>query len=380
MPPVQKTAPALPPKLIGFRAALDATARLDAAAGTIAGIAIVTGNLQPLGWPMWVDQTSLATFAAAFAGAAPVKSYLTHDGAACEDRLTEEIGLFAGVRFDGATLRADFTALDAFKKYDAEEFDTLFELGAKAPASFGVSPVFTYTLAWTRQNGEEIPTGIASYAYDAACGDYLPVFDPSRPADSKTPLPCVRVCELRSIDFTDCPATNPGLWTARPPVDAPAKGKSPESPSTPPPPMSLHKQLHAKFSAHPAQFTRAIELHLADEKQNFDAIVSTIEREGTTAELATLRADLGVRDGELATLRAAATKHTEVLAAKEAKITHLEAMLAGFSKGSASGAAPVNLGSAPAEGAAATLTRAAWSALKPKASKEFIDRGGRLTD
>lgn len=370
---LQRSAPALPPKVIGFRVGLDATAKIDAAKGTMSGIAVVTGNLQPRGWPMWVDAKSLATFQTAFAALGATKSYITHDGAAYADRLTEEIGLFSNFRLDGETCRADFAALDAFRKHDAEEFDHLFELAAKAPASFGVSPVFTCSLVWVRQNGEEVPTEVASYCWDAECCDYLPVFSPAIPADSKTPLPCVRVSEAMSVDFTDAPATNPGLFSARPEVDAAGKGNPSPIPLSNSPAMSLHSQLFAKFRSSPAQFARAVELHEGDAKQSFESIVATVEREGTTAQIATLRADLDKSNGELATLREAATKHADTLAAKDKEIAGLKTQLAGFTKGPAAGAPAVPTGEPGSEAPTGVkkLSRAEFKKLTPAARGAF---------
>lgn len=340
--PASRTAPALPPKVLGFRAALDASAKVDNAAGTISGIAVVTANRQPIGWPMWVDEKALDTFAAAFGAIGRAKSYITHDGAPWADRQGREIGLFAGYRRDGAVFRADFAALAAFRKHEQKDFDKLFELAKDAPATFGVSPVFSYNLVWVRQNGEEIPTEVATYRWDEEAADYLPVFDPTAPADSKTPLPCVRVVEAFSIDFTDRPATNPGLFSARPPVDASANGNATAANSSSA--MSLHKQLFAKFRSNPAQFARATELHETDDKLTFDAIVATVEREGTTAEIATLRADLGKRDSEIATLRETVkTKDGEIAALKD-QAAKDAATIAAFQKGPAAGTGAVNTG------------------------------------
>ncbi len=339
---VSKSAPALPPKVLGFRATLDATAKIDPTAGTIKGIAVVTGNLQPQGWPMWVDDKSLDTFLAAFNAIGAAKSYITHDGAPYYDRQGKEIGLFSAYRKDGIVLRGDFETLAAYRKHEEESFEKLFELAVKAPATFGVSPIFSYTLSWVRQNGEEIPTEVATYRYDESLNDYVPVFDPTAPADSRTPLPCVRVVEAMSIDFTDKPATNPGLFSAKPPVDDAAKGNSPAT--NPPQAMSLHKQLFAKFRSNPAQFARATELHESDEKLTLDSIVATVEREGTTAEIATLRADLGKRDTDLATLRADLGKRdTEITALKD-QAAKDAATIASFRKGPAGGALHVDTG------------------------------------
>jgi predicted nucleic acid-binding protein len=355
--PASRTAPALPPKVLGFRAALDSTAKVDESAGTITGIAVVTGNRQPLGWPMWADERSLDTFVAAFGALGRAKSYITHDGAPWADRQGREVGLFAGYRKDGAVFRADFSALAAFRKHELPAFDKLFELAKEAPATFGVSPVFSYSLAWVRQNGEEIPTEVATYRWDEAADDYLPVFDPTAPADARNPLPSVRAIEAFSVDFVDRPATNPGLFSAHGApgqVDAPGKGVSPATPSSSA--MSLHKQLFAKFRSNPAQFARATELHETDEKLTLDAIVATVEREGTTAEIATLRADLGKRDGELATLRESVKSKDGEIATLRADIVKRDETIASFRKPGAGGAEHVPTGGAGAGGEGGATT------------------------
>jgi hypothetical protein len=344
--------PALPPKLLAFRGGLDpAASQVNTDAGTMRGVALVTANLQPMGWPMWIDDKSLDTFLAAYSVVGRSKAYITHAGAPCADRMGEEVGLWSGYRKDGAVLRGDFEALASFRKHEAEDFDKIFELATKAPGTFGVSPVFSYRLAWVRTNGEEIPTEVATYRYDEAAGDYLPVFDPTAPADARAPLPSVRVTEIMSTDFTDWPATNPGLFSARSAAAAvDAHGKCEVSPSSPPTPMSLHKQLFAKFRSDPKQFARATELHEGDEKLTLDAIVATVEREGTTAEIATLRADLGKRDTELATLRTAVTEKDGEIAKLKAQGVKDADTIAQFRKGPAAGTSPVPTGEPGAEG------------------------------
>lgn len=355
MPPLSRPQPALLPGVIGFRATLDAAAKVDLAAGSISGIAVVTGNLQPAGWPMWVDERTIETFAAVFSAAAPVKAYMTHGGGPERDRQGEELGLFTAFRKEGAILRADFAALAAWRKHDVEEFDKLFELADKAPNSFGVSPIFNYTLAWRRTNGAELPCELTAWRWDESAGDYLPVFEPGAPADSTTPLPCCRVVRAVSVDFTDIPATNPGLFSAHGGVDAAAKGnpsaKTVTSSSLPA--MSLHSQLFAKFRTNSAQFARAVEIHESDPKLSVEQIVGTVEREGTAAEIATLRADLGARDTEVAQLRESVKTKDAEIATLRAQTAKDAETIAAFRKGPAAGTVAVATGATGAEAGAA---------------------------
>lgn len=352
LPPQQP--PALLPRYVAFRAALDPAAQVDAATGTIKSVAVLTANLQPRGWAMWCDERTLDTMLAVASAAGPLKSYLTHGEAPYEDRQGEEIGLFSAYRRDGTVLRADFAALDAFRKHDADDFDRLFELAVKAPAQFGVSPIFEYTLAWVRLDGSEVPTALASWRWDAEAEDYRPVWEPAAPADARTPLPSCRVTAMLSVDFTDMPATNPGLFSAHAPapaVDASRKSNLPPAVSTATP-ATMHKQLFAKFRSAPAQLARAIELHESDEKASFDSIIATVEREGTAAEIATLRTDLGKREGEIATLRSDLQARDARIAELEKKTAADAAVIAAFRKGGASGSAALPLGASGAEAGA----------------------------
>ncbi len=390
MPTPSRPKPAPLPSVLGFRGAIDDSAKVDVAAGTMAGVACVTGNLKPGGWPMWVDDRTIATFAAVFGAAAPVKAYMTHEGGPEQDRQGEELGLFRNFRQEGSILRADFEALTAWRTHDVDEFDKLFELAQKAPASFGVSPIFTYTLAWRRTNGAEIPCQLAEWRWDESAADYVPVFEPSAPADSATPLPCCRVTSAISVDFTDMPATNPGLFSAHAGVDAPAKGNlaaaapSPSATSSTTSAMtpSLHAQLFAKFRSNPAQFARACEIHESDAKLSVEQICGTVEREGTAAEIGQLRADLGARDTEIGTLREAVKTKDAELATLRAQAAKDAETIAAFRKGPAAGASPVATGTAGAEAGAATdpvaALRAEIEAVKGTDAESAAKRGALL--
>jgi uncharacterized coiled-coil protein SlyX len=126
-----------------------------------------------------------------------VPAYLSHDGA-FNDRLTEEIGIFKGFYMDGERLRArTFNALESFKKFHPEEFETLFELAEKMPDNFGVSIVFNARLYWQLEDDAE--------------QDFEGEDEP--PEGAAFNMPSVQVLEVLSADFVDTPAANSSLFS-----------------------------------------------------------------------------------------------------------------------------------------------------------------------
>jgi hypothetical protein len=394
-----------------FRA-VDSTDQVavDLPRGLINGVSLLTANREALGWSMWVDAQTVALFATLLKGR-KLKGYATH-GAWDSDGTLDEVGLWLNARVEGDNLRADFSALDAWREFSKAEFATLFELATKAPDEFGASLRFAYTLAWVRQNGEDVPTAMCGWN----CEDDCPMFDPSAPADAvRSDFPSVRPVKVMSADFVDEPAANEGLFHAGP-VDAPANGIPPVS--TPPASLMDIKTLKAEFGSKPIQLARAVDLFSANDKLTVAELRATIQTEEQSAELSTLRtehgslkADLGkvekagfkaagdksavdvllsehatfkARDAGLTTAEAALK--TAGFEAKEGK-TALELALAALSKARADiatlragGTPAVDTGTKPGEGGGLTKTRAEFSALKPADRLQFSKSGGKIVD
>lgn len=193
---------------------------VDRVAGTIRGVSLLTADREAKGYGIWVDRATLETFRAQLSGR-KFKAYATH-GSVGLDGTLDEVGLWSNATIDTAgavpQLRADFTALDAWRKYSEAEFDTLFELAEKVPAEFGASLAFRFTLAWVMPGGSEVPTTRNWSAF----GDGDVYFDPPMPIGALRSMPSVRACEVFSADFVDDPAANDGLFSAAQRGAAPA--------------------------------------------------------------------------------------------------------------------------------------------------------------
>jgi hypothetical protein len=196
----------LDPDRIHLRAAPAAlpTAAINAQEGTIKGISLLTAGREATGYGIWIDQTTLATFQTLLQGRR-LKAYATHDSGI--DGTLEEVGFWENPRIDGNQLRADFTALDAWRKFQPDEFATLFELAAKLPDEFGASLSFRFTLAWVCRAGADVPTD-RTFSITGAN-----LFVPPMPADALRAMPSVRALEVYSCDFVDQPAANSGLFS-----------------------------------------------------------------------------------------------------------------------------------------------------------------------
>ena len=186
---------------------------VDAAAGTIRGVSLLTANREAAGHGVWIDPKTLETFHAALSGRR-LKAYATH-GSFGLDGTLDEVGYWETAQIAGDKLRADFVALASWKKHAAAEFDTLFELAEKLPAEFGASLAFRFTLAWVRADGSEVPT-VRKFR-ETGAWDYELYFDPAAPADAlRADFPSVRATEVYSADFVNDPAANDGLFHAGP--------------------------------------------------------------------------------------------------------------------------------------------------------------------
>lgn len=151
---------------------------IDAEAGTIAGVAVITegpalGHTDyGTGLPIYADATTLAEVlacASQFEGGLKVK--MTHGGDAADI-----VGVLRNFRIDGAVLRADFQSLKT-----TPHRDYIFEIAETLPHAFGLSIAFT---------GEREIVGEQAMA---------------------------RCAEIYSADLVSEPAANPnGLFTALP--------------------------------------------------------------------------------------------------------------------------------------------------------------------
>jgi hypothetical protein len=183
---------------------------VDASAGVIKGVALITADREASGHGVWIDAKTVQQFADLLAGR-KLKAYATHDNAGLDGTL-DEVGYWQDARVDGAVLRADFIALDAWKKFYPGEYATLFELADKLPAEFGASLTFSLTLAWVMPDGSEVVTQ-RGIEYNDNGAEYA--FNPPMPEGAVRAMPSVRPNEIYSADFVNEPAANDGLFQAK---------------------------------------------------------------------------------------------------------------------------------------------------------------------
>lgn len=390
---IERPLPPLPDRLSLRAVATLAKNAVDAAAGTIKGVSLLTADREAAGHGVWIDRRTLDTFKAQLDGR-PLKAYATH-GSWCMDGTLDEVGLWQNPQIDetgGAPqLREDFFALDAWKKHCAAEFDTLFELATKAPTEFGASLSFRFSLVWVNADSSEVPT-VRKFRYSSDRG-YEQFFEPPATATALRAMPSVRATEVYSADFVDDPAANDGLFRAGTSVDGPAKGVFPVT--LPPTAFAMLKDLYAKFSANPALLAAAIKLHTENEKLTLSEIVGKVEGEAKDTELTQLRASALTAKADLdafATLKqTVSTEEAKLTAAgfkaadgktlvdlALAALKEANDALATFRKDG--GAARVNIPTTPDGKTASEMKRADWSKLPAKDQTKFILGGGILTD
>ena len=121
---------------IRLAAAFNASGRVDAAAGIIKGVAVITaGPLAPGdARPFVIDSTTLAQIAASaatYAGGLKVK--MTHEGDA-----GDIVGYLNNFTIDGAVLRADLHLLE-----NSPHRAYILEIAEKIPDTFGLSVAFS---------------------------------------------------------------------------------------------------------------------------------------------------------------------------------------------------------------------------------------------
>lgn len=165
-------------------------------------VTIITGGIEALGHGLMLDETSIDGLMPLLMGKT-LPGYLTHEGVAYSDRLTNEIGLFSGFYRDGLKIKAkQFSFLNSFSKHNAAAFDTLMELADKVPDQFGLSIVFTGEAVWPGEDGDVSA-------------------DEPRPDGCSAEFPSVRFSSVQSADFVKAPAANPAGLFAR--IDGPVK-------------------------------------------------------------------------------------------------------------------------------------------------------------
>ncbi len=175
-----------------------AAAKVDAAAGILRDVAIMSIG-EAAGHGCDVDTVTLTKLFELTQGKT-VKAFLNHSWNPSPD---EVVGVFSGLYIDTSTgvLRASqFQALGAFKTHNAKAYDTLFELAAIAPDSFGVSVSIYQDLAWKLSDGTEMLTDGWGNKPEKAVGD----------------KPFIRPTFIESADFVSSPAANTALFSREP--------------------------------------------------------------------------------------------------------------------------------------------------------------------
>ena len=127
--------------------------KIDLEAATITGVSLIS-TPEAKGHGVKVDALSIKSFFQAVEGK-KIKAYYTHN----DNEALDTIGLWENFEVveeeEYTKLLGDFTALEAWKENNQEEFAALFELAEKAPESFGVSAEFTGKSVFYK-DGEEI--------------------------------------------------------------------------------------------------------------------------------------------------------------------------------------------------------------------------------
>lgn len=166
---------------------------VDSEAGTMRDVTIIAFG-EAKGHDAFIDDRTLEGAIKLLMGKS-LKAYVTHDNA-YGDRTLGEIGLFGGFYLqDGKIKAATFQAFDSFKKDEPEKYNRLFELAQMAPEEFGISIVFTGSLAWPLRSGDDME------------------FEDDTPPDGAVrEIPSIRVSSIESADFVAKPAATPSLF------------------------------------------------------------------------------------------------------------------------------------------------------------------------
>lgn len=363
-----------------------ASSKVDAEAGIIRDVALVSIG-EAAGHGVRIDEKSLSLFFG-LAQESPFQSFIKHD----DDHSPAEVtGLFSGTYIDAGAgvLRANWTALNAFREHNKAEFSTLIELAEKAPATFGLSMDFDRKNVWTMKDGSEVEAQ-PIYKKTGDGREYFAGWKDKPVGATDDELPVVRPYNLRSADFVQEPAANAALFSAQKTIDTPPdNGKANSSAETQShlnkkSPIFKMKQIYAKFSANPKALARACQLAAEmPEDTKEEAIIAKVEDEvdeETYNALVAERDQLKAKVAEFEAKLAEQEPKVEEAAALSTKVTELTEQVAKLSKARGRfGAAPVNHGAAAGK-EPATITRAQFNAMSHPERNAHMSAGGKVTE
>jgi len=338
---------------------------VDPEAGIMRNVALMSIG-EALGHNCRVDLASLQGLFKLSTGKS-IKAFLNHS---YNPAPTEVVGVFTGIYIDaknGVLRASQFKALDAFKTHNPQAYDTLFELAATAPDSFGVS-VSIY------QELEDAEDGGAAY---------------------------IRPTSIESADFVSSPAANKALFSqnsaldvSRNPIQESEQEPAPQVVAeevpilqpTPLPSLLMSKKIYAAFKARPDALIQAIAYAAeAPEGTTEDKVVEVIQEQLDAAdqkaiidENAGLKSKVAELEAKIAELSPEAAK----VEGLSAKIAEQDVQLAEFSKRTARfGVRALSVGKPEAAAVSfATCSPAEFSAKAPSEKMKFSREGGRIVE
>jgi hypothetical protein len=205
------SAPPADAQQFDLRVAIPPTFRVDATAGRLAGLAIITGEREALGHGIYLDRRTVEMAAETVAAAGGrLRGAITH-GSLMDflrrgnDRVLEIPGYFENVRLEDLVLTGDFVFYDTFREQQPDIFARLMEMAAKTPELFGLSAEPYGYAVFVDRDGREY-TAIR----DPDTGDLVGAPDGTELQHDG--MPVFRVTRLRVAAFVDEPAANDGLF------------------------------------------------------------------------------------------------------------------------------------------------------------------------
>lgn len=348
-----------------------AAVKVDAEAGILRDVAIMSIG-EAAGHGERVDMATLQALFQLGAGRS-VKAFLNHSW---NPNPTEVVGVFTGLYIDAAAgvLRAaQFQALNSWRKHAPQAFDTLFELAATAPETFGVSVVINRELE------------------DATDGG----------------TPYIRPTLLESADFVSSPAANRALFSKKSEeVDSVVPAVKPNNAlavSNFLIQQKIMKAIYSKYSERPAALAYAVKQLAEGEGVTEDQAIAATEAKLAADDVAAKDATIAAQAAKIAELEAAIAalqpKEVEVeemskakaeleskLSAESAKSAEFSAKLEEANKQIAEYAARARrFGTAPVKTGKAgesqrTATRSEFNKMNHAERDQFFRDGGKLTD
>ncbi len=330
-----------------------ATSKVDAEAGIIRDVALVSIG-EAAGHSTRIDQKTLEMFYALVNGQT-VKAFINHSD---NPKPTEAVGIYSGFYIDVAAgvLRASqFQAFKAFRENDTQAYDTLFEMAATAPESFGVSANFFLDLEKAADGGD----------------------------------PYARPTHVESFDIVCTPAANRALFSQKT-IDTPpasvqvASVVETQSHLNKNNPLSKMKSIYAKFATNPKALTRACQLAAEmPEGTKEEEIIDKVEEEVDAEAYAALVAErdaLKATNAELSAKLAEQEPKVEEAAALSTKVSELTTQVAQLSKARGRfGAAPINTGAAAGK-EPVIITRTQFDAMPHNERNAHMAAGGKITE